>query len=45
MLRSSNCRVPGLKYLTTKMTEHGLYYEDPDEQEDDEFWDVTKVQK
>jgi hypothetical protein len=43
MLRSSPCRVPGLKYLTLKMVEQGLVYEDPDDQEEDEFWDANKT--
>jgi hypothetical protein len=43
MLRSSQCRVPGLKYLTLKMMELGQVYEDPDDQEEDEFWDANKT--
>lgn len=43
MLRSSQCRVPGLKYLTLKMVELGLVYEDPDDQEEDDFWDASKT--
>lgn len=43
MLRSSQCRVPGLKYLSLKMMEQGQAHEDPEDQQEDDYWEESKT--